>query len=155
MATTTQIRARLALLMLAAPGNLTHLERYANPNDPLNTDDLPGFFIGRAGRAEHENTAGSELFTTRRWLIWVVVNEIEDDTITAKETSEDEAEAYLDDIIWYLRSHLALDLVGTDAGLSGVQGISIKDDGIKEYERSTKRYNAIPIMLDVASYRSG
>ena len=141
--------------MLLAPGNLELLDRYADPNEPLEDGLIPGFFIGRAGRAEHENSAGYEQFTTRRWLIWIVAAEYADDFSATKEEIDEAAEALLDDIIWYLRKHTDLDLEGTDAGLSGVQGMSIKDDGVKEYQRSTKRYAALPIMLDIASKRSG
>ena len=138
--------------MLAAPGSLELLDRYADPNTPLTAAQVPGFFVGRAGRAEHENSAGNELFTTRRWLIWVVAAEYLDDLSDTKEAVDDAAEALLDDIIFYLRKHPQLDLEGTDAGI--VQGISIKDDGVKEYQRSTKRYAALPIMLDVGNHRS-
>lgn len=154
MATTTQIKARLEALMLLAPGSLELLDRYADPNTPLTASQVPGFFVGRAGRAEHENTAGYELFTTRRWLIWVVAAEYLDDLSDTKEAIDDAAEALLDDIIWYLRKHVCLGLDGTDNALSGVQGISLKDDGVKEYQRATKRYAALPIMVDIASIRS-
>lgn len=153
MATTTAIRTRLETLMLAAPGSLELLDRYADPNTPLTAAQVPGFFIGRAGRAEHENSAGYEQFTTRRWLIWIVAAEVADDTIGSKEAADEAAEALLDNIIWYLRKHENLELDGTDNGI--VQGISIKDDGVKEYQRSTKRYAALPIMLDISSIRSG
>ena len=155
MASTTQIRQRLEALMLLAPGGLELLDRYADPNTPLTAAQVPGFFIGRAGRAEHENSASYEQFTTRRWLIWIVAAEVADDTVGAKETADETAETLLDDIIRYLRIHTSLDLEGTDAGLSGVQGVSIKDDGVKEYQRSTKRYAALPIMLDISSRRNG
>ena len=88
----------------------------------------------------------------RRWLIWVVAAEYLDDLSDTKEAVDDAAEALLDDIIFYLRKHPQLNLEGTDEGI--VQGISIKDDGVKEYQRSTKRYAALPIMLDVGNYRS-
>ena len=89
--------------------------------------------------------------TTRRWLIWVVASEVLDDEIGNKEAADEAAEALLDDIVFYLRNQIQL----SDVRPFGVQGMSIKDDGVKEYQRSTKRYSALPIMLDIASYRSG
>lgn len=154
MATTTEVRTRLEALMDAAPGIVSKLDRYADPNDPLEDSQIPGYFVGRAGRAEHENAAANEQFTSRRWLIWVVTGEYIDDLSATKEDVDEAAEAFLDDIIWYLRQHPQLELEDTDNGLSGVQGISIKDDGVKEYQRSTKRYAALPIMIDVATRRS-
>ena len=155
MATTTEVRERLEALMNVAPGIVGKLDRYADPNDPLEDSQLPGYFVGRAGRAEHENAAAGEQFTSRRWLIWVVACEVLDDLSATKQDADETAEALLDDLIWYLRQHPQLELEDTDNGLSGVQAISIKDDGVKEYQRSTKRYAALPIMIDVATRRSG
>lgn len=153
MPSTTEIRTRIEALMDLAPGGLTKIDRYEDPNEPIPSDSIPAYFVGRAGRAEHQNSAAQELFTTRRWLIWVVAAEIEDDNPTARETADETAEALLDDLIYYFRQRPNLEL-DTDAGLSGIQGISIKDDGLKGYQRTPKNYVAIPIMLDVASLRS-
>lgn len=154
MASTADIRTRLEYLMDNAPGIMSKLNRYDdNPTTAIDPDAvLPAYFIGRAGRAEHENSAGGEQFTSRRWLIWIVAAEVAANTIDAQENADEAAEALLDDIVWYLRQHEDLDYGEDDNGI--VQGISIKDDGVKEYQRATKRYAALPIMLDIASIRS-
>lgn len=153
MASSAEIRERLEYLMDNAPGVISKLNRYNDdPNTPLEGVQLPGYFIRKAGRAEHTYSAAGELFTSRRWLIWIVVQEITND-VSSKETADNEAEDLLDDVIWYLRQHSGLD-GANDNGLPGVYGMSLKDNGIEEYQRATKRYSALPILAEIGSYRS-
>ncbi len=157
MATVTQERERLEALMMTVPigedglGTLALLDRYADPNEPLTSDQVPGFFVSRAGRAEHSKD-GDDRFTSRRWLIWIAAAEIEDDTIGSKQDADEAAEGLLDTVLDFLFKYPNLELSGV--ALPHTQGITVRDDGVKEYQRSTKRYSALPILVDIASYRN-
>jgi len=159
MPSVTTIRQRLEYLMDSASGIESQISRYNDdPTTPLEEVDLPAYFVDRAGRAEHQNAAAQELFTSRRWLIWVVVQEIADNTIDSKQEADEAAEDLLDDLMYYLsqHSHLDVDENGNiDNGLSGLQGINWLGDGVKkEYQRATKRYSALAIIAEVGSNRS-
>lgn len=157
MATVTEERERLEALILTMPvggdenTHLALLDRYAEPNEPLSAAQVPGFFVSRAGRAEHQ-IDGSEYFTSRRWLVWIVAAEIEDDTIGSKQAADESAEDLLDEVLTFLFKYPTLKLGDDD--LPHTQGITIRDDGVKEYQRSTKRYSALPILVDIGSYRN-
>lgn len=154
MATVRQIREHLETLMQSFSTTLdgqevtlTLVDRYVNPNAPIPRDSLPAYFVSRAGRAEHEKN-GDDRFTSRRWVLWIVAAEFADNNPTAKKEADDRAEDLLDPILDFLYEDTGLD------DLAGVQGASIRDDGVKEYDRATRRYSALPILIDVASNRN-
>lgn len=149
MATIKEQRERLEALFATAPGITSILDRYKDDTEPIPTDQLPGVIVFRAGRAAHESPSSDDYFSTRLWLAWVVVQEIEDMNRESKRAADDTAEELLDPIIKYLQKHRQLQL--DDVDLPGVEGITVRDDGVKEDQVSGKRYSVLPILIDVGN----
>lgn len=154
MATIRQIRESLETVLKAFSAEideetvtLTLVDRYVDANHGIPPSSLPAFFVSRAGRAEHE-LSGDDRFTSRRLVAWIVAAEFGDDNPIGKENADEQAEDLIDPIVDFLFQNLTLD------HLAGVQGLSIRDDGVKQYDRASKHYSAIPILIDVGSIRN-
>ena len=149
MASTREIGQRLADVMKAAPGINAVIGRYKDDNNAIKVDELPGVIVSRADSAEHDNTSYSDHFTSRAWVVWIVVQEIIPQNPASKEAADDAAEDMIDPIIDYLMQHQTLDYEGDDL----VEGITVRDAGVDEYQRAGKRYSAVPILLNIAYSR--
>lgn len=144
------IRDSLAVLFLSIEGMKAELTNFANPKVPIDPNDLPGFFIHRATRGEHNFPAAASIGTTRTFLVVVLVTEIPPLDPVGKEAAYESAEDFIDNIPLLLAQNRAL-LDADGRALPGVAGITrLIDDIPEEMQRDTKKsYLAIPYRISV------
>jgi len=151
---TREIKDGIRRILNGVDGIVGEIGNYSNPNSPIKSNEIPGYFINGKTQAKHEQPARGELTSTRTFFVLVIVAEIPPNSPDGMEDAYEALEPFLDAIPLAFCADWAL-LAEDDKSLPGVAGITaLIDDQPEEITREKKRYTAIPYRISVTFNRT-
>lgn len=149
------IRTAIGAILETVPGVVGEVGNFANPDAPITSSDIPGYFVHHATQGAHEKNAAGEVKTLRVFFAVLIVAQIPDNDPVGKAAAYAALFPYIDAVPLAFATYWN-GLIGADERpLPEVAGISrLQDDVPEEIQREGKRYAAIPWRITIAMYRS-